>query len=137
MTTAFAPAIAAHVEALCAAIAADPEVQAARDKAEAFLADEQATALYRDVMNLGRSLEQRHRSGQKLDPAEVSRFQDLQDKADAHEGIQAFVAAQDVLQDVANHVNGYVTKTLEKGRVPTEEEVLGQGGSCGEGCGCH
>ena len=137
MTAAFAPAIASQIEALCAAIAADPAVKGARDQAEVFLADEQAVALYRDVMTMGRSLEQRHRSGQGLDAAEVSKFQELQDKADAHDGIQAFVSAQDVLQEVANRVNGFVTKTLEKGRVPSEEEVFPQGGGCGEGCGCH
>jgi cell fate (sporulation/competence/biofilm development) regulator YlbF (YheA/YmcA/DUF963 family) len=85
---------------------------------------------------LGRTLEQRHRSGQKLAPDEISKFQDMQDQADAHEGIQAFVAAQDVLQEVATQVNGFVAKTLEKGSVPTAEEVFGNGG-CGEGCGCH
>jgi len=137
MTAVLAPAIASQIEALCAAIAADPAVKAARENAESFLADEQAVALYRDVMNLGRTLEQRHRSGQKLDAAEVSRFQDLQDKADAHEAIQTFVAAQEVLQEVAGRVNGFVSKTLEKGSVPTEEEVFSSGGGCGEGCGCH
>ncbi|MCX6857103.1 MAG: YlbF family regulator [Verrucomicrobia bacterium] len=136
MTVALAPAIASHIEALCAAIVADSSVQSARETAETFLADEQAVALYRDVMTTGRSLEQRHRSGQELDPAEISGFQVLQDKADAHEGIAAFIAAQDVLQEVANQVNGFVGKTLEKGRVPTFDEVFGQKG-CGEGCGCH
>ncbi|MCW0220169.1 MAG: YlbF family regulator [Prosthecobacter sp.] len=136
MNAAIAPVIASHIEALCAAIAADAEVQAARNQAETFLADEEAVSLYRDVMTLGRSLEQRHRTGQEMEPSEVSRFQLLQDQADAHEGIQSFVAAQDLLQDVANKVNGFVTKTLEKGRVPTHDEVFGQAG-CGEGCGCH
>ena len=136
MTAALSPAIASHIEALCAAIAADAEVQSARQKAETFLADEPAVALYRDVMNLGRTLEQRHRGGQKLDSEEISKFQDMQDQADSHEGIQAFVAAQDVLQEVATQVNGFVAKTLEKGSVPTPEEVFGKGG-CGEGCGCH
>lgn len=136
MNAAIDPVIASHIEALCAAIAADPEVQAARTEAETFLADEQAVSLYRDVMTLGRSLEQRHRSGAELEPEEVSRFQSLQDQADAHEGIQAFMAAQDLLQDVATKVNGFVTKTLEKGRVPTHDEVFGQAG-CGQGCGCH
>jgi len=136
MNAAIAPVIASHIEALCAAIAADAEVQAARNQAETFLADEEAVSLYRDVMTLGRSLEQRHRTGQEMEPSEVSRFQLLQDQADAHEGIQSFVAAQDILQDVANKVNGFVTKTLEKGRVPTHDEVFGQAG-CGEGCGCH
>jgi cell fate (sporulation/competence/biofilm development) regulator YlbF (YheA/YmcA/DUF963 family) len=136
MTQLLAPALISQIEALCAAIVADPDVQKAREQAEAFLADEAAVDLYREVMTLGRTLEQRHRGGQKLDTNEVNRFQDLQDQADAHEGIQAFVAAQDVLQQVANHVNGFVTITLAKGRVPTAEEVFGAGG-CGEGCGCH
>ncbi|GAA5133439.1 hypothetical protein GCM10023213_03260 [Prosthecobacter algae] len=136
MNAAIDPVIASHIEALCAAIAADPEVQAARNQAESFLADEGAVSLYRDVMTLGRSLEQRHRSGAEMEPSEVSRFQSLQDQADANEVIQSFMAAQDLLQDVANKVNGFVTKTLEKGRVPTHDEVFGQAG-CGEGCGCH
>ncbi|HAL70429.1 MAG TPA: hypothetical protein DCP71_01485 [Verrucomicrobiales bacterium] len=136
MNAAIDPIIASHIEALCAAIAADPEVQAARNQAESFLADEGAVSLYRDVMTLGRSLEQRHRSGAEMEPSEVSRFQSLQDQADASEVIQSFMAAQDLLQDVANKVNGFVTKTLEKGRVPTHDEVFGQAG-CGEGCGCH
>lgn len=136
MNAAINPAIASKIEALCAAIAADAEVQEARNKAETFLADEEAVSLYRDVMTLGRSLEQRHRSGAELEPAEVSRFEALQGQADAHEGIQSFMAAQDLLQDVANKVNGFVTKTLEKGRVPTHDEVFGQAG-CGSGCGCH
>lgn len=136
MNAAIDPVISSHIEALCAAIAADPEVQAARNQAESFLADEQAVSLYRDVMTLGRTLEQRHRSGAELEPSEVSRFQELQDQADSHEGIQSFMAAQDLLQDVANKVNGFVAKTLEKGRVPSHDEVFGQGG-CGSGCGCH
>ncbi|TDU68076.1 cell fate (sporulation/competence/biofilm development) regulator YlbF (YheA/YmcA/DUF963 family) [Prosthecobacter fusiformis] len=136
MNAAIAPVIASHIEALCAAIAADPEVQSARSDAESFLADENAVSLYRDVMTLGRSLEQRHRSGAEMEPDEVTRFQSLQEQADGNETIQSFMAAQDLLQDVANKVNGFVTKTLEKGRVPTHDEVFGQAG-CGEGCGCH
>lgn len=136
MNAAIDPVIASHIEALCAAIAADPEVQSARNDAESFLADEQAVALYRDVMTLGRSLEQRHRSGAEMEPDEVTRFQSLQEQADGNDTIQSFMAAQDLLQDVANKVNGFVTKTLEKGRVPTHDEVFGQAG-CGTGCGCH
>ena len=49
--------------------------------------------------------------------------------------IQSFNEAQDVLQTIASTVNTYVTKTLEKGRVPAAEEL--SSGGCGEGCGCH
>lgn len=137
MTAVLSPAISAQIQSLCEAIAADPEVQAARQHAETFLANEQAVALYRDVVTMGRSLEQRHRSGVEIEDEDINRFQELQSKADADEDIRAFNAAQEILQDVAAHVNGFVTKTLEKGRVPNEEEVFGGNGGCGSGCGCH
>jgi cell fate (sporulation/competence/biofilm development) regulator YlbF (YheA/YmcA/DUF963 family) len=138
MSPAIAPAITAQIESLCAIIAADPEVQSAREAAEAFLADDQAVSLYREVMTLGRTLEQRHRSGAELEAEDLARFQSLQDQADQHDGIQSFMAAQDALQAVANTVNGFISKTLEKGRVPALDEVMGGGGCCGGGgCGCH
>ncbi|HSI63622.1 MAG TPA: YlbF family regulator [Candidatus Saccharimonadia bacterium] len=130
-----APSIEDHLVALCQAIAAEPSVRTARDQAEAFLADDQAVSLYRDMMNMGRTLEQRHRQGESITPDEVNTFEDLRDKADSHDGIRAFNDAQDVLQAIATAVNTYVTKTLEKGRVPAAEEV--SSGSCGAGCGCH
>lgn len=135
MTATLAPTIEDCLKALCQAIAAEPTVRAARDQAESFLADDSAVALYRDVMNLGRTLEHRHRSGETITADEVNTFEDLREKADAHEGIQAFNEAQDVLQSIATTVNTYVTKTLEKGRVPAAEEL--SSGGCGEGCGCH
>lgn len=130
------PAIEAKLNDLCAAIAANAEVIAAREKAEAFLSDEAAVDLYREVVTLGRSLEQRDRNGVMIPDADVQTFEVLQMRVDAHEGIRAFQEAQEVLQGIGNLVNGFVTKTLEKGKVPTAEEVFGSGG-CGEGCGCH
>ncbi len=135
-STALSASIDEQIELLCQTIAADPEIQSARQQAETFLADEAAVSLYRDVMNMGRNLEQRHRSGQEISNEEVEKFEALQEKADAHDGIRAFNQAQDKLQEIANKVNGFVTKTLEKGRVPSHDEVFG-GGSCGSGCGCH
>ncbi len=130
------PAIEAKLSDLCTAIASNPDVLSARERAEAFLADENAVGLYREVIMMGRSLEQREREGAEIMPAEVLSYEELQGKADAHDGIRAFSEAQQVLQGVANLVNGFVSKTLEKGRVPSTEEVFG-GGGCGEGCGCH
>lgn len=128
--------IEAQLEALCETIANDPEIRAAREQAEQFLADEQAVALYRDLMTLGSDLQSRHRSGQEVADADIEKFESLRSRADQHDGIQSFQKAQDTLQNIANMVNGFVTKTLEKGRVPTQEEVSGSGG-CGAGCGCH
>jgi cell fate (sporulation/competence/biofilm development) regulator YlbF (YheA/YmcA/DUF963 family) len=133
--SALAPSIEESLKALCQAIAAEPSVRSARDQAEAFLADDGAVALYRDVMNMGRSLETRHRKGETITEDEVSSFEDLRDKADAHDGIRAFNEAQEVLQNIANSVSTFVSKTLEKGQVPADDEL--DSGGCGSGCGCH
>ena len=135
MTATLANSIERSLQALCETIAADPGVLTAREQAEAFLADEDAVSLYRDVMNLGRSLEQRHRSGETITTDEVGAFEVMQEKADANSLIRAFADAQETLQTVATTVNAYVTKTLEKGRVPAAAEM--SSGGCGEGCGCH
>lgn len=132
-----APTIETRIQDLCDAIVADAEVRTAREHAEAFLADEDAVSLYREMATMGRTLHRKHHDGEEPTAIEQREFEDLQNRCDAHPAIVAFMEAQQVLQGIAETVNGYVTKTLEKGRVPTEEEVWGKSGGCGEGCGCH
>jgi cell fate (sporulation/competence/biofilm development) regulator YlbF (YheA/YmcA/DUF963 family) len=136
MSSAIPAPVETRLQALCAAIADAPEIRSARQQAEAFLADDAAVGLYREMMTLGNQLQQMHRAGEQLDDDEVQRFEQLREQSNNHPGIQSFHDAQDVLQGIANAVNGFVTKTLEKGSVPSAEEVFGSGG-CGEGCGCH
>ena len=131
------PAIEAKLNDLCAAIAANPEVSSARQKAEAFLADEEAVGLYREIITLGRSLQERERNGVTIPDKDVETFEVMRMRVDAHDGIREFQEAQEMLQGVGNLVNAFVAKTLEKGSVPTAEEVFGSEGGCGEGCGCH
>ncbi len=136
MTATTTYTIEEQLQQLCQAIAADEEVQAARASAEAFLADEDAVDLYRKVASMSHDLEKRHRAGQAITPVEVEAFEELQEQADSHEAIQSFQEAQQVLQRIASRVNAFVTKTLERGQVPSEQEMAASGG-CGSGCGCH
>ena len=136
MSTLTEASIEEKIQELCAAIVADDEVQEARNTAETFLADEAAVGVYRQVAMAGRELEKKQRSGVQLTDEEIEAFNDLQEKAEANPAVKGFQEAQQTLQDVAELINAWVTKTLEKGRVPTEEEVFPSGG-CGEGCGCH
>ena len=122
---------------LCEAIAADAEVREAREQAEAFLADADAVALYREMARANHEFEERHHSGERISDAEASRFATLRQQAESNELIRNFIGAQGVLQTVADTVNGFVTKTLEKGRIPTHDEVFAKSGGCGSGCGCH
>ncbi|MBX7211824.1 MAG: YlbF family regulator [Verrucomicrobiaceae bacterium] len=124
-----------RIQDLCEAIVADAEIQSAREQAEAFLADEEAVALYRDMASLGRSLHHKQHHGEEPTAIETSRYTDLQNRCDAHPLISAFMEAQDVLGEVAELVNRYVSRTLESGAVPSESDV--RSGGCGEGCGCH
>ena len=129
-------AIERKIQELCEAIVSDADVQNAREQAEAFLSDEEAVSIYRDMVTAGRSLHQMQHSGQEPSPAEVQRFTDLQNSCEAHPGVTGFMEAQDVLRTVADMVSRYVTKSLESGRVPSPSEMSSEG-SCGEGCGCH
>ncbi|MDB6138274.1 MAG: control of competence regulator comk ylbf/ymca [Verrucomicrobiaceae bacterium] len=140
MNTLTLPSIEDKIQELCAAIVADDEVQEARKNAEAFLADESAVGVYRQVALAGRELEKKQRQGHELSDEEIESFNQLQEKAETNPAVKEFQTAQETLQDVAELIQAWVTKTLEKGRVPTEEEVFpngSEGGSCGEGCGCH
>lgn len=125
-----------RIQELCEAIVADGEIKAAREQAEAFLADEEAVGLYRDMATLGRSLHHKQHQGEEPNAMEMSRFTDLQNRCEAHPLVTAFQEAQNTLGEVAELVNAYVSKTLERGTVPSESEVRSSGG-CGEGCGCH
>ena len=136
MSSSLPASIESRLTELCAAIAEASEIQKARAQAEAFLADDEAVGLYREMMTLGNRLHQLHHAGAEVEDAEIERFESLRDRSDAHPGIQAFQEAQGTLQNVANFVNGFVTKTLERGKVPNHEEVFGSEG-CGAGCGCH
>lgn len=139
MTTLTVSTLEEKLHDLCAAIVADEEVAAARLHAEAFLANDAAVALYRRLMQSQHELHHKQHSGEKISDPEIQAFSQLRDQAEANPLIQSFNEAQETLQGIANLVNGFVTKTLEKGRIPTQEEVFGSssGGGCGSGCGCH
>ncbi|MBL9114947.1 MAG: YlbF family regulator [Verrucomicrobiaceae bacterium] len=130
------PLIEERLKALCVAIAEDSELQGARSKAEAFLADEEGVDLYRELMTKSREMQHRQHDGEEIADEDVQELVELKHAADHHAGIKSFHEAQDVLQGVAEMVSAFVSKTLESGEVPTKEEVMNQGG-CGEGCGCH
>ncbi len=140
MSTTAATTIEDKIQELCQAIVDDAEVTAARDRAEAFLADDEAVALYRRMTNLGRTIHQRQHEGVQPSLSEVTEFNNLQAMCGSHPGVTDFMEARQILQGIVEMVNGYVSFTIEKGRIPEEAELWGQdegGGGCGEGCGCH
>lgn len=130
------PLIQSKIIELCEALVADGAVKDARQQAEAFLADEQAVSLYREMANLGRSLHQKQHRDEEPTDDELTRFNSLQDKCESSPVITGFLGAQEILSGVAEAVNAFVGKSLESGRVPSADEMTKKG-SCGSGCGCH
>lgn len=124
------------IQELCEAILSDEEVTGARSKAETFLNNEQAVALYREMAMMGRSLHEKQHGGQQPTEEEVDQFNALKERCEASPEVSGFLGAQQFLSGIAEKVSVYVGKTLEHGTVPTEEE-MNSSGSCGEGCGCH
>ncbi len=130
------PLIQSKIIELCETLVADGDVKNARQQAEAFLADESAVSLYREMASLGRTLHQKQHHDEEPTDEEISRFNGLQDRCESNPVISGFLGAQDILSGVAEAVNAFVGKSLESGRVPLPEEMVKKGG-CGEGCGCH
>lgn len=128
-------AVEAKIQELCATIAEDDEVKMARSRAEAFLADPKAVEAYREMALLGRELQQNQQSGIKPTEGEIARFRRLQERCDEQPLVAPFLEAQQFLNGIAERVSVYVGKTLEKGSVPTEDEISSQG-CCGSGGGC-
>jgi cell fate (sporulation/competence/biofilm development) regulator YlbF (YheA/YmcA/DUF963 family) len=128
--------IAQKTRELCQTILDQPEVRAMRQKIEVFMADDKTRAQYDALMMKGQMLQQKQQAGQPLDEVEVQTFEQLRDNFINNPVARGFLDAQEDMQKLQQSVSQFVTKTMELGRVPEENE-LESGGSCGHGCGCH
>lgn len=134
MTTAQESAVSAKTRELCESILNDPGYQGLRQKIDTFLGDERAKELYRNLVEKGEHLQHKQQQGVRLSPEEIKDYENDRDALTANPVASGFIEAQQNLHKVQETVNQYISKTLELGRVPTEED-LDEGG-CGHGCGC-
>jgi len=129
-------AILSKTKELCASILEEPELKIHLSRMETFIGDEESRAQYVRLTEAGDALQQKEQLGEKLTLEEIKEFKDLQSVALENTVIRDFFDAQAKLQAVHSQISGYVSKTLELGRVPGPEDFADEGG-CGEGCGCH
>jgi cell fate (sporulation/competence/biofilm development) regulator YlbF (YheA/YmcA/DUF963 family) len=120
---------------LCQAILDEPSMRNIRQRIDAFMGDERAKAQYDGLMTKGQALQQKQQMSLPLTGEEISDFEQHRDELLNNPVARGFLDAQEELNQVQQSVHQYVNKTLELGRLPTEEEL--GGGSCGHGCGCH
>lgn len=120
---------------LCAAIVAGPNMPSIRQRINAFMADDKSRSEYESLMNKGQALQEKQQRSLPLSGQEVSDFERQREALLANPIATGFLDAQQELRDIQESIHKQVTKTLELGRVPTDEDLAE--GSCGPGCGCH
>ena len=110
-------------------------MQAIRQRIDAFMGDEKSRTQYEGLVNKGQALQQKQQMSMPLTGEEIAAFEQDREQLLKNPIARGFLDAQEELHHVQQSVHQYVSKTLELGRMPTEDEV--KGGSCGSGCGCH
>src|SRR5947208_16735597 len=126
--------IVAKTKERCQAILDEPNLRAVRQRVDTFMGDDQARSLYDSLVSKGQALQQKQQLSMPLTGEEVADFEQHRTALFNNPVAKDFLDAQEQFQQVQESVQQYVSKTLELGRLPSEEEM--NGGSCGHGCGC-
>ena len=119
---------------LCQTILDQPNVRSIRERIDAFMGDQQARTQYDGLVSKGQALQQKQQMSVPLSGEEISDFEQHRDSLLHNPVARGFLDAQEELHEVQQSIQKYVNKTLELGRLPTEDEL--NAGGCGEGCGC-
>jgi hypothetical protein len=90
---------------------------------------------YENLVTKGQALQEKEQMSAPLSKEEVNDFEKQREAVFNNPVARNFLDAQEELHNVQATIQQYVNKTLELGRMPTEEDM--SGGGCGHGCGCH
>jgi cell fate (sporulation/competence/biofilm development) regulator YlbF (YheA/YmcA/DUF963 family) len=130
-------AITRKTRELCQMILDEPSMQALRQRIDTFMADEETRAQYDGLIAKGQALQEKQQSSVALTGEEISDFEQQRDSLLNNPVARGFLDAQQELHQVQQSIQKYISKTIELGRLPSEEEL--SSGCCGEhehGCGC-
>src|SRR5579859_1601994 len=119
---------------LCQTILEQPNMQSIRQRIDAFMGDDKTRSQYDSLVNKGQALQEKQQMAIALSGEEIAEFEKNRDELMRNPVARNFMDAQEELHQVQQSVHQYVNKTLELGRLPTDEEL--SGGNCGHGCGC-
>jgi cell fate (sporulation/competence/biofilm development) regulator YlbF (YheA/YmcA/DUF963 family) len=121
---------------LCQTIIEQPEMISIRKRIDTFLSDAKARGQYETVMGKGQALQEKQTQSQTLEAAEIADFEKHRDALLKNPVARGFLDAQEELHGIQHSIQKNISKTLELGRIPTNEDL--DEGSCGHGgCGCH
>ena len=134
-TTMEETAVLQKTKELCQAILDQPNMQSIRKRIDAFMGDEKSRTQYDDLVAKGQALQQKQQMSMPLSDKEINEFEQQRESVFSNPVARNFLDAQEELHNVQESIHQYVNKTLELGRMPTDEDL--SGGGCGHGCGCH
>ena len=120
---------------LCSTILAQPNMNMIRKNIDTFMADQSTRSQYEALMAKGQELHEKQHRSLPLSGEEVGEFEKQREAVINNPVARGFLDAQQALHELQEKVQKHVTKTLELGRMPTEDDL--SEGSCGHGCGCH
>ena len=120
---------------LCQAILDEPSLKDLRQRIDAFMADHKTREQYDGLVAKGEALQDKQQRAVPLTGDEISDFEQHRDTLLKNPVASAFLEAQHELHHVQESIQRYVRKTIELGRLPSEEEL--SEGCCGNhDCGC-
>jgi cell fate (sporulation/competence/biofilm development) regulator YlbF (YheA/YmcA/DUF963 family) len=110
-------------------------MQSIRQRIDTFMGDEKSRTQYDSLVAKGQALQQKEQTSTPLSQTEINDFEKQREAVFNNPVARNFLDAQEELHNVQETIHQYVNKTLELGRMPTDEDM--NGGGCGHGCGCH
>lgn len=132
--------IVEKMEELCQTLLDQPVFKNLKASLDTFMQDEGAQSQYQGLLEKQDLLQGKQQRGISLSPEEIDDFQKERDALLDNEVAKGFLDAQESIQELHDTLNRYLSKTIELGRVPEEDEVKKSGGCCGGGggggCGC-
>lgn len=124
---------------LCQTILDQPSMRSIRQRIDAFMGDEKTRSDYDSLVSKGQTLQQKQQQSLPLSPEELADFEQHRDTLLGNPVARGFLDAQEELHQMQHSIHQYVGKTLELGRMPSEEDLSGGCGGGGGGgcCGGH
>ncbi len=116
---------------LCQTIADHKDFKEMCGSINKFMEDEKGKYEFQMLNEMGSLLQQKQQVGGEVTEEEIGRFEALRDSVTGNEEAMKFMASQEKVQKMQDHILRHIQKTFELGRVPTDEEM--QDGMC---CDC-
>ncbi len=98
------------------------------------MADSATQSQYSELVSQGQALQEKQQNAVALSNDEIEQFEKSREALLNNPVARNFLDAQEELHTVKQSIHQYLNKTLELGRLPTDEDL--KSGSCGHGCGC-